>query len=286
MIGPVAEALLAIADGDLGQARHLAHDAAADDPESLLAPALSDFLHRIPGDGVYDEPSSFQEFIDNGGNPSLYAKTIDVLAAVHAEINPSSLLDIGCGDGRVTAAIVRPGTAVHLVEPSGPLLGSAVQRLDSIGISATAHLTGIAQLLEEIEGDESWDLVQATFAMHALEPQKRSEVMRGLGVRSGRLLLVEFGVPAFADHSPEHAAYAAERYEIGLREYRAHPPVVSGFLMPVLVGQFDRAQPRHTFEQDVESWCDQLSTAGWRRVSSSHITDYWWAPAFLIDAER
>lgn len=286
MTGPVAEALLALAEGDLEQARNLAHGAAADDSESLLAPALSDFLQRIPGDGVYDEPAGFEEFIDNGGNPSLYAGTIDVLSAAHAEIQPASVLDVGCGDGRVTAAVVQPGTAIHLVEPSGPLLESALRRLDSIGISATGHQSGIAQLLDEIDGDRSWDLVQATFAMHALDPHERSGVMRRLSDRAGRLLLVEFGVPAFADRSIEHADYAAERYEVGLMEYRAHPDVVSGFLLPVLVGQFDRAQPRHTFEQDVDSWCDQLTAAGWRHVTSNHITDYWWAPAFLIDAER
>ena len=286
MTGAVAEALLAMAAGDLEQGRRLSHDAIAGAPESLVAPALADFLSGVGGDGVYDEPSGFEEFIDNGGNVSLYAKTIDVLVTAHAAIAPLSLLDIGCGDGRVTTAVVEPSTVVDLVEPSAPLLATAMERLNSAGISATAHGTGIAQLLDQIESERSWDAVQATFAMHALAPQERNDVLRRLGRRSKRLLLVEFDVPAFADRSPEHADYAAERYEIGLREYRDHPNVVSQFLLPVLVGQFDQAQPRHTFEQPVDAWCDQLSAAGWRRVTPSPIADYWWAQAFLIEAER
>ncbi|MCP3989290.1 MAG: hypothetical protein GY724_09465 [Actinomycetia bacterium] len=60
--------------------------------------------------------------------------------------------------------------------------------------------------------------------------------------------------------------------------------MIDGFLLPVLVGQFDPTQPRHTFEQPVDTWCQQLSDAGWSQITSRPVASYWWATAHLIEA--
>ena len=75
-------------------------------------------------------------------------------------------------------------------------------------------------------------------------------------------IVAEFDVPAFADRSLEHALHAATTYERGLAEYPGSDLVALGFLMPVLVGQFDPDQPRHTFEQPIAGWVSDLEAAG------------------------
>jgi hypothetical protein len=68
-------------------------------------------------------------------------------------------------------------------------------------------------------------------------------------------------------------------------EYRDHPEVVDGFLMPVLVGQVEPGRARHTFEQPAAAWEDDLRTAGFTAVTTVPLHAYWWAPAVLITAE-
>ena len=86
----------------------------------------------------------------------------------------------------------------------------------------------------------------------------------------------------FADRGAYHAAYAAERYRRGLAEYPDGSDVGPGFLVPVLVGQFDPARPRLTWEQPLAAWVEELAAAGWTTGSTTMLDDYWWAPAHLI----
>ncbi|HEX6419007.1 MAG TPA: class I SAM-dependent methyltransferase [Acidimicrobiales bacterium] len=287
MTAPVAAALLAIAGGDTGRARAAARAAADADPGDQLAAALSRYLDRAGHRGVYDEPSGFEQFIDNGSNPHLYERTIAELGRIHRAASPATLLDVGCGDGRVTAGVLVPTTRrVDLVEPSAELLRAAVARLGGSGAEVIPHRATLAEHLASLDETTGWDLVQSTFALHTTPPGERPGLLRGLARRTRRLVVAEFDVPAFADRSPAHAAYAAERYQRGVREYAGFPDVVTGFLLPVLVGQFDPARSRHTFEQPIAAWVDQLAAAGFERVATVPLADYWWAPAVLVDATR
>ncbi|MDY7105227.1 MAG: class I SAM-dependent methyltransferase [Actinomycetota bacterium] len=281
----LVDALTAVSRSDLPAAREAATAAADADPDSLLAPVLARFLAAAGAGGVYDEPSAFEEFIDGGGNPHLYERTIGALTALHRAAAPARVLDIGCGDGRVTAAVVGPATGqVTLVEPSAELLSTARERLDRPGLAVAAVGTGIEEALDRLPIDEHWDVAQSTFALHTLPPERRAVVLRALTGRVGRIALVEFDVPRFEDRSVDHLTYLAERNELGVREYRDQPAVAHGFLMPVLVGQLDPTRHRYTFEQPATAWADELTTAGFTDTSITPVADYWWAPATLIQA--
>lgn len=279
----VEEALLAVARGDPAAGQAEARDAA--DAGSALAAALARCLVTARDSGVYDEPTSFEAFIDGGGNVGLYERVIAFVAAVHREHEPVSVLDVGCGDGRVTASTVGEGARVDLIEPSAALLEAAVARMAADGLAAERHRTTIEDFLEQLPATARWELVQATFSLHTLPFERRQAVLDALARRSDRLVIVEFDVPDFDDGSTEHAAYAAARYERGVAEYADAPTVVSGFLMPVLVGQFDPHRARHTHEQSLARWLDQLDAAGWSVVQQTLLDDYWWAPAVGIEAE-
>ncbi|MEO8697707.1 MAG: class I SAM-dependent methyltransferase [Acidimicrobiales bacterium] len=280
----VVDALAAVADGDWATAAVTARLAAAQAPDSRLATALAQFLTGMSAPGVYDEPSAFEAFIDNGGNVELYAQTIRRLGAIHADVRPRSVLDIGCGDGRVTAAASTASTTrVDLVEPSAELIARAIAALDRPGVEVVAHQADAARFLADLDDGAAWDLVQSTFALHATKPGDRAAIARALAQRTPRLAVVEFDVPAFADRSVEHIAYLADRYETGIREYEDHPEVVSGFLLPVLVGQLDAALPRYTFEQPIDEWTRLLRDAGFV-TTTQLVARYWWADAVLISA--
>ena len=273
----VEPVLLALASGDLHAARQAADEAAGSTP---LATALHRHLDRPAGD-VYAEPSGFAAFIDNGGNVELYARTIALLRTHHRALAPATVLDIGCGDGRVSAATrVDAATHIDALEPSSALLADA---LVAIGSQCTGHNLHVATFLDQTDG-QRWDLVQATYALHNLEPAERRRTLARLRDRTDHLLVAEFDVEPFAIGSREHARYAAQAYEHGIAEYPAHPSAIEGFLLPVLVAQFDPAQPSHTHEQSIAEWTTDLQTAGFSTVTTEPIVDYWWAPAVLVHA--
>lgn len=282
----VVDALLAVSRSDWDAGQRLAQAGAASDPEALLPAALATFLAAGQGSNVYVEPEGFDRFISGGTNPAMYRQTISALRALTSRCAPQSIVDLGCGDGRVTVATTAAcGAAeVTLVEPSEALLWAAAAAFAETGRRVQTSNTTAQDFLAGAGADARWDLVQSTFALHTLLPMQRRSVLSQLAGRTRRLALVEFDVPVFEDHSAKHAIYTARRYEQGLAEYRGDTVVAQRFLMPVLVGQFDPAQTRHTFEQSADLWTDDLRAAGFTEVSVTPVYPYWWAPAVLIDA--
>ncbi|CAN5617284.1 class I SAM-dependent methyltransferase [soil metagenome] len=283
----VTDALRALAEGDWTTAATTASLVAAEQPEGRLAVALAEYFEALPAPGVYDEPSAFEAFIDNGNNPELYRRTIEQLRQIHAQRSPRSVMEVGCGDGRVTASVVSSSTRqLDLVEPSEQLLASAGAAVEAVAdgqLRIDPHATDIAAHLESLDDSIRWDIVQSTFAMHTTTPSDRPAILADLARRTPLLLIVEFDVPDFADGSAAHVEYLADRYEQGVREYHDHPEVVSGFLMPVLVGQLDPTRPRFTFEQPIAAWEASLRDAGFA-TTTTPVVDYWWADATLIAA--
>ena len=108
----IVDAPLVISAGDRGRAAEQLGDARSHDPDSLLANALRTHLVGAETAGAYDSPEAFTAFIDGGGNVALYERLIEQVATIHDLAAPVSVADIGCGDGRVTAAVVSPSTTV------------------------------------------------------------------------------------------------------------------------------------------------------------------------------
>ncbi len=282
MPDPAVPVLRALAAGDRERALALARDAAP--AAGVLGPALARHLAAGPTDAVYDEASAFESFIGYGTNPELYRRTIAALARLHADERPRTVVDIGCGDGRVTAGVLGPATeVVDLVEPSADLLRRAQAALAGSPATVRAHGRGIADQLI-VDGDARWDVAQATFALHTLPRADRAGVLARLAGRVGVLALAEFDVPDIEGDEEARLRYLAARYELGVREYAGHPEVIAGFLMPVLVGQVEPGRVRHTFEGPATGWVAGLHAAGFRDVAVAPLHDYWWAPAVLVTA--
>ncbi|MFN3220184.1 MAG: methyltransferase domain-containing protein [Acidimicrobiales bacterium] len=282
MTPSLVDALSEVANGDRRAATTTVERCVAAHPSDLLAASMLDALRSTSGD-VYATPDGFRAFIDNASNVTLYDATIGHLRRRHDELRPASVVDIGCGDGRVTHACLAPNvSAVHLVEPSESLLGDALARTDW-AVTPTPHCADLSQFVATLDAADHFALVQSTFALHTIAPAERSRALASLRARTDRLIVVDFDVPAFADRSREHAEYAIERYRIGVGEYAEIPEAISGFLMPVLLGQFDPGATRHTFEQPVARWIDEVAAAGFDPTVEI-IDDYWWGPAFCLEA--
>ncbi|MGI9646796.1 MAG: class I SAM-dependent methyltransferase [Ilumatobacteraceae bacterium] len=275
----VADALVLLSEGDPDAAREALHRAGDDRLAPLLASALD-------GDGalggeVYVDPTAFQRFIDSPPNVALYAAVEDGLARWVAG-EGSRVVDIGCGDGRVTKAVAPADAAVvELVEPAQAMLDVAAARFPEQRVDAwcTDAETWTTTVLVDTPRDR--DVGWSTFALHNLPSESRHEVLTSTAAGVGRFAVVEFDVPRFsATH--EHAAYCSARYRRGI-EVHDDPLVVSGFLAPVLLGQFAPDAPRHTYEQPLETWANDLRRAGFVEVEVQTLhTDFWWAPAGMV----
>jgi hypothetical protein len=123
--------LATVGRGDLATASRLAATRRGTSP---LVAALHRFMTRGPIADPYTEPAAFREFIESGDNPALYGAVIDALRDLHGSLGAEVVLDIGCGDGRVTAATLSESCrGVDLVEPSAELIEDASRRLADLG---------------------------------------------------------------------------------------------------------------------------------------------------------
>jgi hypothetical protein len=280
-------AVLAYAAGQTELALQHCLAAAAREPQRLLLQASCAFLQRsIAGTGtaVYDDGRAFAAFIRGGGNIGLYEAVSRALHDAYPVDQPFRLLDIGVGDGlALLPALERAPAQLDLVEPSAAMLQRTAAALTERGFPAAAHQMTLQQFAAQSDGE--WDVVQATFSLQTLDFAERPALLRWLRSRTRRLLMAEFDAPDM--HNPLHPDwfdYVVARYERGLAEYLHDDGLVAqGFLMPVFWGAFAAAQ-RANYEQPRSSWVADLAAAGFTDVRIVPLYDYWWAPAFLLDA--
>lgn len=281
-------AVAAFAAGDPARAAGHAARAAAGDPASLLAAEAAAYLERLAAAGpasVYVTGEAFGAFIRGGGNLPLYAAVSAALGDVYAGYGALALLDVGVGDGMALLPALAPAVArVDLVEPSAAMLGRVAAALEARGVPFRAFPVGIQAFAEA--ADEHWELAQATFSLQSLTPADRRAALAWLRAHAARLLIAEFDPPDLGEGlDPRRLARIAERYERGLAEYRDDGGLVAqGFLLPVFFGYFDPTAARTNYEQPIAAWEDDLRAAGFTRVERRPLYDYWWSPAFLLDA--
>jgi SAM-dependent methyltransferase len=272
-------ALRALTTGDLAAAR----DELVGEPvRPLLNAALRTYLAGDDNGEVYDQPAAFTAFIRGGGNVGLYEAVSSALAGLHERHEITSLLDIGCGDGKALVPALRGRTpSVTLVEPSQALLESAVAAL--VGVPVTTHNTDAGTFTEDLA--DRFDLAESTFALHALPHDDRTAVLTRLCGHVTHLAIAEFDVPDHPTGSTEHLTFLADTYEQGLAEYDADRDLVAqGSLMPVLTGQLAPGAHRSTWEQPATAWAAQLTKCGYTEVMIEPLYDYWSSPAFLVTA--
>lgn len=274
-------ALRALTSGDVERARA---ELAGGTTLPLLNDALATYLADA-GDGrVYDRPAAFTAFVSGGGNIGLYGAVSRALAERYRRLGVTSLVDIGCGDGRavLAALAVTPVPEVTLVEPSQALLEDARAKAPE---SVTAFAGDAATFVAGLDG-QRFDLAESTFALHAIPPEDRSAVLSALRGHVTHLALAEFDVPAHPAGSDEHLEFLAATYEQGLAEYDTDRDLVAqGFLMPVLTGQLAPGARRSTWEQPATAWAAQLRACGYRNIAIEPLFDYWSSPAFLLTAD-
>lgn len=281
-------AVAAFAAGDHSAAAGHARDGAAADPASALAAEAAAYLGRLAGrgpEGVYVSGEAFGAFIRGGGNLPLYAAVSAALRDAYAGYDGLALLDVGVGDGMALLPALAPSIArVDLVEPSAAMLGRATTALAGRGVPFRAFPVGVLEFAARAEA--RWELAQATFSLQSLTPDDRRAALAWLRGRVGRLLVAEFDVPDLGEGlDPRRLAHFAARYELGLAEYAGDGGLVAqGFLMPVFFGYFDPGAARANYEQPIAAWESDLRLAGFARVERRRLFDYWWAPAYLLDA--
>ncbi len=276
---PEVKALRALTTGD----RELARERLAHVTRPLLNAALRTYLTDESDGRVYDQPAAFTAFIRGGGNIALYDAVSAALAGQYERLGVTSLVDLGCGDGRALIPALRAakGTApaVTLVEPSRALLDAALAGLPT---GTIAHATDASTFAAALT--TRFDLVQSTFALHALPPDERSAVLTAVRGHVSHLVLAEFDHPG---EDADRLTFLADTYEQGLAEYddTDRDLVAQGFLMPVLTGQLTPGARRSTWEQPATAWAEQVESCGYRNVVIESLCDYWSSPALLLTAE-
>ncbi len=274
--------------GDYAAAAQHAAAIAADNPADRFFQHASRYLEQVAAQGTHDmyaSPAGFSAFVRGGGNVPLYQRLSDQLRAIYAQYSDLSLLEIGVGDGLALLPALTEGIGhVDLVEPSEAMLATTTAALRDRNIPHRSFNQSVETFITT--HDRSYDIAQATFALHNLAPEVRATLFSWLRDHARMVLIAEFDVQmAFVPNSAEHIAFLVNRYRDGLAEYTENQSVVAqGFLMPILFRNFETAGEPTLHEQSLDTWKTELHAAGLTQVEATLIHPYWWSDAYLIRA--
>lgn len=288
-------ALLAFNADAFDEAAQFAHTAANGAPQQRVYREAAVYLDRVRDEGkanVYVTGDAFAAFIRGGGNVPLYAAVSEALRTIYAGYDALHLLDIGVGDGlallpALTDSVAANLDTLDLIEPSEAMLEHTVEQLRVHAIPHAAHNMTLQTFMQQhADADAHWDVIQATWSLQSIAPDERAAVFAWLRAHGDRVLIAEFDVPDFtAMLAPDRVRYVVTRYEHGLAEYQGDGGIVAqGFLMPVMVGYFDRSAARTNWEGPLDAWVADLRAAGFEQITTRPLYEYFWADAYLIDA--
>ncbi len=258
-------------------------------PDNLVYQQAVTYLQRVVGGGthhVYASGEGFAAFIRGGGNIPLYRATSAALRHIYGQYHALDVLDVGVGDGHaLVPALTDNVRNLDLLEPSRSLLVEASATLSERCVPHRATCKTLQAFATEPA--DSWDIVQATYSLQSIPPEERLGLFRWLREHAQRLLIAEFDVPRFtAQSAPDQVRYVVERYQQGLVEYgNDRDTVAQEFLIPMMFGYFDSTASRTSFEHPLKEWIAQLQTAGFGAVETRFLYPYWWAPAYLLNAQ-
>ncbi|PPT93003.1 hypothetical protein XaraCFBP7407_19100 [Xanthomonas arboricola pv. arracaciae] len=278
----LADALAALGSRD--DAQSSCHLERAVQQGSIMGCAIRDALAHGDFRNAYDEPRAFEVFVRGGGNLALYDAVRAELAKLYDSLRPSTLLDIGAGDGMaLVPAIEASGHVpdqIDVVEPNEVFLGKLTASLRPV----RGYRMTMENFLEGVDAEDRWDLAQSTFALQSIETEAREQALRTLAGHVDRLVIVEFDVPDLTPNSDAYYQSLAHRYERAASEYGENAALVAGgFLAPMLLGQLRSIAPSN-YEQPADAWAAELEKSGYRVLSRANLHDYSWANAFSLTA--
>ncbi|MCA3024768.1 MAG: hypothetical protein ING66_01005 [Rhodocyclaceae bacterium] len=254
------------------------------EPTSQLAKYLLRYFEMQEQVDVYDQPRAFRAFIDGGGNVHLYSSVVSCLRRLVCS-GTKSLIDIGCGDGRVTSQICDGLQLVEFVEPSHELFQAATRALAAKAMPSRGYQLYAQNFLQNLQVDRRWDVATMTFSLQCVSPAERLEMLTTLRGHVGKVGVVEFDVHAFPTEEQRYL-HLIERYEIGINEYSSDRDLVAlGFLIPMLLSQLRSTNDHQlNWEQSKESWLAEFQRANYSDVTVEKVADYWWADCFMVVA--
>lgn len=99
----------------------------------------------------------------------------------------SSVLELGCGDGFVTAELVRAGFRVTAVDMAPAMIEATSQRLAAAGLEARLTVADV----EEFQPDDDFDVVLGMMRDFYSYVRDTRQVIQRLAARTGRRLIVD-----------------------------------------------------------------------------------------------
>ncbi len=185
-------------------------------------------------------PTSVWDATDYATNGRFVADHGSTIMAM-LDARPGELiLDVGCGDGALTALIAASGAAVHGIDASPELVAAAVER----GVAAQVVAA------EDFQGEGQYDAVFSNAALHWMLDPRPVATMMAESLKPGGRLVAEFG--GFGNIAAIRTALSAVMHRHGYSDadpsqYYPTPEQYAGVLDTVGFSEVEaRLVPRQT----------------------------------------